>query len=108
MSLPLTSSPVVSPPALLLPRRRRGAQPGNRNAYSFREKLVTGDFYSVQASSRLDQSHPFQPPGGNCSSIVPQKQLFLLSRFLYLMVFFAIFALFAVQCFFHLLAPLTS
>jgi len=33
MALPLAPSPLASPPAPMLPRRRRGGQPGNRNAF---------------------------------------------------------------------------
>jgi len=33
MALPLAPSPLASPPAPMLPRRRTGGQPGNRNAF---------------------------------------------------------------------------
>jgi len=33
MALPLATSPLPSPPAPMLSRRRRGGQPGNRNAF---------------------------------------------------------------------------
>ena len=33
MALPLAPSPLASPPAPMLPRRRRRGQPGNRNAF---------------------------------------------------------------------------
>jgi len=33
MAFPLAPSPLASPPAPMLPRRRRGGQPGSRNAF---------------------------------------------------------------------------
>jgi hypothetical protein len=46
MALPLTSSSIASPPTPLLPRRRRGAQPGNRNA-------LTHGLYSARNPASL-------------------------------------------------------